>query len=96
MKKTTHLISLTIAIISLISLVACSSSQNTPSTSQSASTATEASSAATQKTVLESEVIDLKTTSKTIGEASSKIAKSFKLSFADEDVTQMVDRKSVV
>ena len=90
MKKTTHLISLTIATISLISMVACSSAQNTPSTNQAASTATEAATSATQKNVLATEVIDLKTTSKTIGEASSKIAKSFKLSFADEDVTQMV------
>jgi len=90
MIKTTQLISLTIMTISLISMVACSSSQNTPSTNQSASTSTEASSAATQQKVISTEVIDLKTTSKSIGEASIKIAKSFKLSFENEDVTQMV------
>jgi hypothetical protein len=90
MIKTTQLISLTIMTISLISIVACSSSQNTPSTNQSASTSTEASSAATQQKVISTEVIDLKTTSKSIGEASIKIAKSFKLSFENEDVTQMV------
>ena len=90
MKKTTQLISLTIVTMLLISMVACSSAQNTPSTNQSASTATAASTSANQQKVIASEDINLKTTSKSIGEASIKISKIFNLNFENEDITQMV------
>jgi hypothetical protein len=90
MKTTTQFIGLTLVTILLISMFSCSSSQNTPSKNKSATLTNETSSSSSQKKVNTTVETDLKTTAKSIGEASTKIAKSFKLSFEDQEVTQMV------
>ena len=81
MKTTTQFIGLTLVIILLISMFSCSSLQNAPSKNKSATLTTENSSSSSQKKVNAKVEIDLKTNAKSIGEASTKIAKSFKLSF---------------
>ena len=90
MKTTIQFIGITLVTILLISMISCSSSQNTPSKNKSATLTTETSSSSSQKKMNTTVEIDLKTTAESIGEASTKIAKSFKLRFEDQEVTQMV------